>query len=82
MLDNIHLEFQFNDFFWIFSGKHKKGEDERLMNTSIRFEEFLNEVLVKILSFLKIVDFIKCSKMCRKISTFCYDNSLWKRINL
>ena len=69
MLNHVHLDFPFNDLFCIFSGKHKKGEDERLRNTSIRFEEFLNEVLVKILSFLEIVDLIKCSKTCRKIRT-------------
>jgi hypothetical protein len=49
---------------------------------SIKFEELPSEVLVKILSFLEIVDFIKCSKTCKRIRVIFYDNSLWKRINL
>ena len=74
--------------FLYFSGKCKEitmaneGKDENLMDQSIRFEKFPNELLLKILSFLEIFDLIKCSQTSKRIRFICYDNSLWQKINL
>jgi hypothetical protein len=59
-----------------------KEKDENLINKSIRFEEFPNEILLKILSFLEIVDLIKCSNTSKRIRSICYDDSLWQKIDL
>ena len=57
-------------------------KDENLMDQSIGFEEFPNEILLKVLSFLEIVDLIKCSLTSKRIRDICYDDSLWQKIDL
>ena len=57
-------------------------KNENLMNKSIKFEEFPSELLLKIFSFLEIVDLIKCSQASKRIKVICYDGSLWQKINL
>ena len=59
-----------------------EGEDENMMDQSIGFEEFPNELLLKILSFLEIADLIKCSLTSKRIRFICYDDSLWQKIDL
>ena len=46
------------------------------------FEEFPNELLLKILSFLEITNLLKCSQTSKRIRTICKDESLWQKINL
>ena len=57
-------------------------KDETLIGKSIKFEKFPNELLLKIFSFLEIVDMIKCSRASKRIRVICYDESLWQKINL
>ena len=57
-------------------------KDENLMNKSIKFEEFPSELLLKIFSFLEIVDLMKCSQASKRIRIICFDESLWQKINL
>ena len=52
------------------------------MAKSIKFEEFPSEIMLKIFSFLEIVELIKCSQTSKRIRIICYDKSLWQRINL
>jgi hypothetical protein len=59
-----------------------EGKFENMMDKSIGFEEFPNELLLKIFSFLEIVDLIKCSQTSKRIRVICYDDSLWQKINL
>jgi hypothetical protein len=55
---------------------------DNLMGKSIKFEEFPSEIMLKIFSFLEIVDLIKCSQTSKRIRIICYDKSLWQKINL
>ena len=57
-------------------------KDKNMINKSIGFEEFPNEILLKILSFLEILDLIKCSNTSKRIRSICYDDSLWQKIDL
>ena len=76
-------------FIFYFAGKCKKKntmadeeKDENLLGKSIKFENFPNEILLNIFSFLEIVDLIKCSRASKRIKVICYDDSLWQKINL
>ena len=57
----------------LFSGMCKEntmgneGRNENLIDKSIGFEEFPNELFLKILSFLGIEDLIKCSQTSKRI---------------
>ena len=55
---------------------------ENLIDKSIKFEEFPSELMLKIFSFMEIVDLFKCSQTSKRIRIICYDKSLWQRINL
>ena len=57
-------------------------EYDNLRGKLIKFEEFPSEIILKIFSFLEIVDLIKCSQMSTRIRIICYDKSLWQTINL
>ena len=59
-----------------------EGKYENLIDKSIGFEEFPNELLLKIFNFFEIVDLIKCSQTSKRIRDICYDDSLWQKINL
>ena len=71
-----------------FSGKHKEntmviaGKDEKLLDKSIKFVDFPNELLLNILGFLEIVNLIKLSQTSKRIRVLCYEKSLWQKINL
>ena len=71
-----------------FSGKHKEntmviaGKDESLLDKSIKFVDFPNELLLNILGFLEIVNLIKFSQTSKRIRVLCYEKSLWQKINL
>ena len=69
------------------SGKHKKNtmvkvKDESLLDKSIKFVDFPNELLLNILGFLEIVNLIKFSQTSKRMRVLCYDKSLWQKINL
>ena len=74
--------------FRIFSDKCKEntmtneGKYKNLIKKSIGFEEFPNELLLKILSFLEINNLLKCSQTSKRIRIISYDDSLWQKINL
>jgi hypothetical protein len=55
---------------------------ENLMDKSIGFEAFPNELLLNMLGFLGIVDLIKCSQTSKRVRVICYEKSLWQKINL
>ena len=59
-----------------------EGKDEKLLDKSIKFVEFPNEILLNILSFLEIVNLIKFSQTSKRIRVICYDKSLWQKIYL
>jgi hypothetical protein len=48
----------------------------------LQFEDFPNEVLLTIFSFLDIKDLIQCVKVSKRVRAICHDESLWKKINL
>ena len=59
-----------------------EGKDKNLMEKSIGFEKFPDEILLNILSFLEVVDLIKCSQTSKRIKGISYEKSLWQKINL
>ena len=59
-----------------------EGKYENLMDKSIEFEAFPNELLLNILGFLEIIDLIKCSQTSKRVRVICYEKSLWQKINL
>ena len=50
--------------------------------SELQFEDFPNEVLLTIFSFLDIKDLIQCVKVSKRVRAICHDDSLWKKINL
>ena len=50
--------------------------------SKLQFEDFPNEVLLTIFSFLDIKDLIQCVKVSKRVRAICHDDSLWKKINL
>jgi len=58
------------------------GTCENLQDNSIRFEDFPEEILLKMLNFLEINELLKCSQTSKRIRVICYDDSLWQTINL
>ena len=57
-------------------------KDENLLDKSIKFEKFPSELLLKIFSFLEILDLMKCSQASKRIRIICFDESLWQKIDL
>ena len=57
-------------------------KDKNLMEKSIGFEKFPDEILLNILSFLEVVDLIRCSRTSKRFKVISYEKSLWQKINL
>ena len=50
--------------------------------SELQFEDFPNEVILTIFSFLDVKDLIQCAKVSKRVRAICHDESLWKKINL
>lgn len=46
------------------------------------FEDFPNEILVKVLTYLKVDEIVRCHLLSRRIRALCHHVSLWKKINI
>ena len=57
-------------------------KDENLLDKSIRFEDFPEEILLKILNFLELNGLLNCSQTYKRFTVICYDDSLWQTVNL
>ena len=45
-------------------------------------DDLPNEVILKVLSYLKIEEIVRCHQVSKRIKSICHDESLWKNINL
>ena len=50
--------------------------------SNLKFEHLPNEVILKVLSYLKIEEIVRCHQVSKRIKSICHDESLWKNINL
>ena len=46
------------------------------------FYDFPNEVIVKILTYLKVEEIARCHRVSKRINAICHDVTLWKKINI
>ena len=45
-------------------------------------EDLPNEVVLKVLTYLKVEEIVRCHRVSKRIKTISHDESLWKKINL
>ena len=64
---------KFGTFFYFFHCLHTKV---------LKMENFPDEVILKVLSYLDLKDLIFCGQLCKRIRAISYDESLWENINL
>ena len=50
--------------------------------STLKLEDFPNEVILTIFSFLDVKDLIPCAQVSKRVRAICHDDSLWKNINL
>ena len=50
--------------------------------SNLKFEHLPNEVILKVLGYLKIEEIVRCHQVSKRIKSLCHDESLWKNINL
>ena len=46
------------------------------------FYDFPNEIIVKVLTYLKVEEIARCHQVSKRINAICHDESLWKKINI
>ena len=46
------------------------------------FYDFPNEIIVKVLTYLKIEEIARCHRVSKRINAICHDVTLWKKINI
>ena len=45
-------------------------------------DDLPNEVILKVLTYLKVEELVRCHQVSKRIKTISHDESLWKKINL
>ena len=48
--------------------------------SELQFEDFPNEVILTIFSFLDVKDLIQCVKVSKRVRAICHDDSLWNSV--
>ena len=46
------------------------------------FGNFPNEIILKVLTYLKVKEIVRCHQVSKRIKAICHDESLWKKINI
>ena len=46
------------------------------------FYDFPNEIIVKVLTYLKVEEIARCHRVSKRINAICHDVTLWKKINI
>ena len=46
------------------------------------FNHLPNEVILKVLTYLKVEEIVRCNQVSKRIRDIGHDESLWKKINL
>ena len=45
-------------------------------------EPFPNELILKVLTYLKVEEIARCHPVSKTFNEICHDESLWKKINI
>ena len=48
----------------------------------LHFEDFPDEILIELMSYLSIKQLLRCMQVSKRIRVLCQDESLWQKINL
>ena len=67
--------------------KHKLSQtEERVCNavkvSKLKLEDMPDEIILKVLSYLDLLNLIRCGQLSMRIRSISHDKTLWQKVNL
>ena len=50
--------------------------------SNLELEDLPDELILKVMSNLKLLDLIRCGQVSKRIRLICHDESIWQKVNL